>query len=238
MSIQHARQFSRRRFLGGLTLAGTAGLLGLHLWPGRRRAATRDDTPATDVDYGASVGRPNILPKSSCTAKASPRCTTSRSGGEGRQTRSLLASGQVDLSMQFVGPSLLEVDAGNPISLVAGVQIGCWELFGTDQVRTIRDLKGKAVAADGLGDSRSYLPREHAGLRRHGPPHGHHLGHAARDPGGAEAKQLFVEGKVDAFLATPPLAQELAGQKDRVRVGEHDDGSALVPVLLLYAHGP
>ena len=29
MTIQHARPFSRRRFLGGLTLAGTAGLLGL-----------------------------------------------------------------------------------------------------------------------------------------------------------------------------------------------------------------
>ena len=33
MSTQHARQISRRRFLGGVTLAGTAGLLGLHLRP-------------------------------------------------------------------------------------------------------------------------------------------------------------------------------------------------------------
>ena len=31
MRIQHARQFSRRRFLGGVTLAGTAGLLGLRI---------------------------------------------------------------------------------------------------------------------------------------------------------------------------------------------------------------
>jgi NitT/TauT family transport system substrate-binding protein len=30
MRTQHARPFSRRRFLGGLTLAGTVGLLGLH----------------------------------------------------------------------------------------------------------------------------------------------------------------------------------------------------------------
>jgi hypothetical protein len=29
MSTQHTRPFSRRRFLGGLTLVGTAGLLGL-----------------------------------------------------------------------------------------------------------------------------------------------------------------------------------------------------------------
>jgi NitT/TauT family transport system substrate-binding protein len=33
MSTQHARQFSRRRFLKGLTLMGTAGLLGLRPAP-------------------------------------------------------------------------------------------------------------------------------------------------------------------------------------------------------------
>jgi hypothetical protein len=33
MRTQHARQFSRRRFLEGLTLAGTAGFLGWHPRP-------------------------------------------------------------------------------------------------------------------------------------------------------------------------------------------------------------
>src|SRR5712691_2470813 len=33
MSTQYARQFSRRRFLSGLTLAGTVGLLGLYPRP-------------------------------------------------------------------------------------------------------------------------------------------------------------------------------------------------------------
>jgi hypothetical protein len=33
MSTQHARQISRRRFLGEVTLAGTVGLLGLHPRP-------------------------------------------------------------------------------------------------------------------------------------------------------------------------------------------------------------
>jgi NitT/TauT family transport system substrate-binding protein len=36
MSTQHARLFSRRRFLSGVTLMGTAGFLGLH---GRQVAA-------------------------------------------------------------------------------------------------------------------------------------------------------------------------------------------------------
>jgi NitT/TauT family transport system substrate-binding protein len=33
MSLRRARPFSRRRFLGGLTLAGTAGLFGLRATP-------------------------------------------------------------------------------------------------------------------------------------------------------------------------------------------------------------
>jgi NitT/TauT family transport system substrate-binding protein len=33
MRSQYARRFSRRKFLSGVTLAGTAGLLGLHPRP-------------------------------------------------------------------------------------------------------------------------------------------------------------------------------------------------------------
>jgi NitT/TauT family transport system substrate-binding protein len=45
------------------------------------------------------------------------------------------------------------VDAGDPIVMLAGVHVGCFELFGTDRVHTIRDLQGKTVAVQGLGSS-------------------------------------------------------------------------------------
>src|SRR5207244_13227370 len=35
--------------------------------------------------------------------------------------------------------------------ILAGVHSGCFELFGTERVRAIRDLKGKTVALAGLG---------------------------------------------------------------------------------------
>jgi NitT/TauT family transport system substrate-binding protein len=38
------------------------------------------------------------------------------------------------------------MDSGEPITLLAGVHAGCFELFGMDRVRAIRDLKGKTVA--------------------------------------------------------------------------------------------
>jgi NitT/TauT family transport system substrate-binding protein len=43
------------------------------------------------------------------------------------------------------------IDAADPIVLLAGSHIGCFELFGTDRVRAIRDLKGKTVSVPELG---------------------------------------------------------------------------------------
>jgi NitT/TauT family transport system substrate-binding protein len=213
MSTQHIRPLSRRRFLGGLTLAGTTGLLGLQ--SGRVAAEPPPETTRLRLTWrSSSICRaPQYIAEELLSGEGFTKVHYLKVEGEGRQTRSLLASGQADLSMQFVGPSLLEMDAGSPISLVAGVQVGCWELFGTDQVRTIRDLKGKRVAADSPGDSRytflasmlAYVGMDpRTDITWVAPP---------GDPSGTEAKQLFVEGKVDAFLATPPLAQELRGRK-------------------------
>ena len=61
------------------------------------------------------------------------------------------ASGKVDLSMAFVAPFILQVDVDAPIVLLGGVHVGCFELFGTERIRAIRDLKGKTVAVPELG---------------------------------------------------------------------------------------
>ena len=49
------------------------------------------------------------------------------------------ASGDIDISMAFAPPFIIQVDAGDPIVLLGGVHVGCFELFGTDRVRAIRD---------------------------------------------------------------------------------------------------
>ena len=45
----------------------------------------------------------------------------------------------------------MHVDAGDPITILGGMHVGCFELFGTERVRAIRDLKGKHIAVRGLG---------------------------------------------------------------------------------------
>src|SRR5260370_32336133 len=62
-----------------------------------------------------------------------------------------VASGEADISMHFAGPLILQIESGDPVVILAGAHIGCFELFGTDRVQAIRDLKGKTVAIPQLG---------------------------------------------------------------------------------------
>ena len=109
-----------------------------------------------------------------------------------------LASGDVDISLHFVAPLVIQLDAGDPITLLGGVHVGCYELFGTDRVRVIRDLKGKTVAITGL-TQRVFLSRM--------------IAYVGLDPNkdvtfaehpAAEGKRLLEEGKVDAYLGFTP----------------------------------
>ncbi len=54
-------------------------------------------------------------------------------------------------------------------------------------------------------------------------------------PSPQESMQLFIEGKVDAFLAFPPQPQEMRAKKIGRVIVEHSAGSAMVAVLLLHA---
>jgi NitT/TauT family transport system substrate-binding protein len=120
-----------------------------------------------------------------------------------------LASGEADINMHFVAPTIIRLDAGDPIVIVAGGHIGCFELFGTDRVQTIRDLKGKTVAVPEMGSSyhvflasmAAYVglePRLDINWVTHPP---------------SEAPQLLADGKIDAFMAFPPFAQEVRAKK-------------------------
>jgi NitT/TauT family transport system substrate-binding protein len=65
----------------------------------------------------------------------------------------VLASGGADISMAFGVPVILRIETGQPLVLLSGPHVGCFELFGNERVRTIRDLKGKTVAAGPLGSA-------------------------------------------------------------------------------------
>ena len=127
----------------------------------------------------------------------------------GIETAKALAARRADISLNFVAPLIMRIDAGDPIMMLAGVHAGCFVLFGTDRVRTVRDLKGKTVGVQALGSSQHVFLASmmaHVGLD------------ATRDVNwathpSAESMRLLAEGKVDAFLGFPPDPQELRARK-------------------------
>jgi len=86
-----------------------------------------------------------------------------------------VASGEVPITVGSLGPILIQIDEGDPLVLLAGVHVGCFVLFATESVRTIRDLKGKTVGVTELGLRPSCLPRQRDGLGGPGPSQGRHL---------------------------------------------------------------
>jgi hypothetical protein len=77
MSAQQAEGWTRRRFLGGLTLAGTAGLLGLH--PGSVAAEPLPEvTKLRLIKISGICIAPQYVAKSCCTSRGSPTCSTSK----------------------------------------------------------------------------------------------------------------------------------------------------------------
>ena len=210
MHAQQAAGWTRRRFLGGLTLAGTAGLLSLHASP--VAAEPPPETTTLRIFHTMSGGSTSI-----CTA---PQFLAEELlHGEGFTelsyvkdvTRSLwqtLAAGEADLGMMSVFPLINGLDGGAPLVLLSGVHGGCYELYGTAQVRAIRDLKGKTVSVGGLGSgSHLFLASM--------------LAYVGLNPQQdvtwdvhpwAEAMQLLAEGKLDAVMGFAPDTSALHAQ--------------------------
>ncbi len=120
-----------------------------------------------------------------------------------------VASGAADIGITFSGPTIIQIDRGDPVVVLSGVHPGCFELFGTDRVRSLKDLKGKRIAVFGLGSS------PHVFLSAM-------LAHVGLDPRKdvewvtgprAESVELLREGKVDAYMGFPPEPQELRARK-------------------------
>jgi NitT/TauT family transport system substrate-binding protein len=120
-----------------------------------------------------------------------------------------IGRGEVDFSMHFSPPSILAIEAGERLTIIAGIHIGCFELFAHEGIRSIRDLKGKKIALQGWGLA------PHAFVSSM-------VGYVGLDPAkdvdwvlspSVDPKELFAEGKVDAFLGLPPEPQELRARK-------------------------
>ena len=118
-----------------------------------------------------------------------------------------VASAEIDFGLTFAASVVWHLDRGVPVTSLAGLHSGCYELFAHEPVRTVRDLKGRRVGIKTLSSSGHLyvaIMANHVGL----------------DPQrdiewvtSPDAMELFADGKVDAFLGFPPEPQELRARE-------------------------
>ena len=128
--------------------------------------------------------------------------------GEG-STFKLIVKGELDFMLDTPCSIVTNIDAGEPVVTLAVLHGGCFELFGTDRVRSIRDLKGKTVGLLSEDAPERILVSAMAAYVGLDP---------RRDIKWAahpfeETKRLLAEGKLDAYMAFPPEPQELRAKR-------------------------
>ncbi len=201
--------WSRREFLGRVALAGTAGFLGLQ--PESFAAEPPPETTRLRLVKIPSICQaPQFVAEEYFRAEGFTDVVyVPKPGAKGIETA--LASGEADINMHFNARLLMRVEASDPIIVLAGGHVGCFELFATERVRSVRDLKGKTVGVLELESSQHAFI---ASMAAHvGVDPRKDINWVTQPP--AESMRQLAEGKIDAFLGFPPQPQQLRGMKTK-----------------------
>jgi NitT/TauT family transport system substrate-binding protein len=213
---QKAHLFSRRALLrgaAGVGLAAAAGTLLPACSSGDKKdskagGAKKDPPPET-----TTIRLANIFPVSCIAAQAMAEPFLREEGFTDIQYPKIpvstfaqtLAEGGIDFAMGFAAMMMLRIDAGDPIVMLGGIHVGCWQVFGTGGVRSLSDFKGKTIAVTGLTAPDGVFMattlrnvgidiREDVTVVTYAPP---------------EAAQILSSGQVDGLVAFPPTSQVL-----------------------------
>jgi NitT/TauT family transport system substrate-binding protein len=199
---------SRRDFVASASIAAAAGILG----PGGSLAA-EGPPEVTTIRIGKLGGiclAPQYLAHELLRAEGFTDVGYVESEG-GAVLLDKIAGGEADFTMLYAASLVGAMDAGLPLTVVAGVHPGCFELLAHEPIQTISDLKGKKVGIQGL--SSNDLRHELVAIM---------AAHVGLDPDKdinwiadplVKPMQLFAEGRIDAFLGFPPEPQELRARK-------------------------
>jgi NitT/TauT family transport system substrate-binding protein len=200
---------NRRDLLRSVTLAGTAGLLGL-----QPHAVCAEPPPETTRlrikrDAGLLCEAPAQVAEELLRVEGFSEVQYVWTfGADGILEKTV--AGEIDLALITALPAIRWIEAGEPLVILAGIHVGCFELIAREPVRTIRDLKGKVVAVSYLGGTAHLLTAIMAASVGLNPQQDIEW---AVQGGNREAMQYFIDGRADAFMGFPPEPQELRTRK-------------------------
>ena len=193
---------ARRRFLAGLSGVGVAALL-------------RKPTLAAEERLETTSVR---LPAAGSICMAPQHLATDLLRAEGFTDIRLvphgpdvtvpdqIAQGAIDFGGNYASTLISGIDRGVAMKTLVGVHVGCFELFVKDTMRSVAELAGKKVGIRAVGSTEHLFlsviaanvgidPKTQIDWVTSGPE--------------IRPKQLFIDGKIDAFFGVPPDPQEL-----------------------------
>jgi len=190
--------YTRRRFLTTASMAGAASLV-----------CPRQPIAAEELLETTTVRLGKIL--ASCDAPIYAAADLLRAEGftdvrfigtaPGPTRIKALGRGEFDFTMTSALTQINALDTGVPLTIVAGLHAGCYELFARPGVRGITDLKGRRVGLESVSPALLIMMAASVGLDRKDIDW-------VTDPA-LRPLDLFTDGKLDAFLGFPPEPQEL-----------------------------
>jgi NitT/TauT family transport system substrate-binding protein len=180
---------TRRRFLTTLSVAGAATLL--HTTRALATVGSLETTTVRLSKFPAICFAPQYVADELLRSEgfADIRYVDQAPGAT-------VATGEVDFSLSFAPQLAAAVDAGQAVTTLAGVHLGCFELFGSEGIRSITDLRGKSV-----GSLDPVLAKAMVAYVQGRPLDRQRVRHLPEGD--------VHGGKIDAYLALPPAAQEL-----------------------------
>jgi len=191
---------TRREFLTALSMAGAAGLLRA---PRSQAAEGALETTTVRLQMPGLCVAPVYIAEALLRAEGFTDIHYDDSSELGAIAP--VAHGKVDFAPIYASQSVRAIDAGERVTLLAGVMVGCFELFAREGIDSVAELKGQSIGVGAAGSLSQQLVTLMAAQVGLDPVNNVHW---ITDPK-IKPLDLFAEGKIDAFLAYPPDSQEL-----------------------------
>lgn len=209
MNVHQHPMWTRRELLRGFTIAGAAGLLGL-----RARLAEAEPPLETttirlisDPEVPVLCYAPQYVAEQFLRIEGFTDIRYVPYGPAGTSTKTLetIVHSRADICAALGANWITAIDSDAPVAILCGLHAGCIEVFGSDRVHSIMDLKGKRVAVTAMGsDDHAFIASVAAYI---GLNPQRDIEWVITNP--KDWSELLAEREVDVVMAFPPMSYDI-----------------------------
>lgn len=118
---------------------------------------------------------------------------------------SAFAAGDFDMMLLPAPMAAVRIEAGDPFVVLGGINAGCFQIFASDAINSLNDLKGKVLTTSGPGQPDDvFLALTLASVGIDARRDIRVITHSHE-----QAVQALISGDVDAMTALPPFSNRL-----------------------------